>query len=205
MKKIFSLSAVVTILTLLSINNAYAAYSSNGYIDKYDSSTGLYYKSIKDYKRDEKKEKSFLSSIKSLKSSRNLRNIINISIYNPETEEIKYIFNDDKIRKITKILFENSIDKEKNSINFAGSFAGLLKNNNNIKNRNLKNTIILSDTNNEDNTETIWIANKDGSGLKEITTIDAKESNWHVDVKNSKIRIVSEKEGEITIKNFDWN
>jgi len=203
MKKIFCLSAVVTLLTFLSINNAYAAYSANGYIDKYDSATGLYYKSIKDYKRVEKEEKGFLSSIKSLKSG-SYNKIINISIYNPKTDKIVYVFKDDKVRNISKIFFADSYNQETNSIDFVGSFAGVLKNNNDLRHRKMTNKMILSEINTEKNTETIWMVNKDGSSLNAVTTINRNTTSWHVDVKRSVIRLVSVEKGKMSIKNFDW-
>ena len=54
----------------------------------------------------------------------------------------------------------------------------------------------------EENME-LWTANRKGEGLKLLTVVP-KGATWHIDVKNSKLRVIDVSENRFKIKNFDW-
>ena len=49
----------------------------------------------------------------------------------------------------------------------------------------------------------LWIADKSGKNLRKILTVDLRD-NWHLDVKNSKTRIVKKDMNTFLITEADW-
>ena len=182
----------VILLLLLQSIFIFAGYGSNyqgSYIDKYDLDTGLYYKAILN-----KNEKSgFLVSKSNYYTC-------NINIFNPKNNTSKMIFPSNN-QKITNILFE--MGYKDNQIIFNDSFYGHVKNNQNITKRAIKNKILIETYDSEKKETTLWSCSKNGENLTKITTFSQKY-NWHIDVKNEKIRVIFSKDEQFKIKNFEW-
>ena len=162
----------------------------NNLVDSYDPISGFYFKSI-----TEEGEVSRFS-----KSSPNIV-VKNIGIFDPLTDRISTVFPLEKNVVVNKFLFEVKYNKDSLSIEYNDSSFQKIRNNSNIEERALSNKLLIS-TLDGDNC-TLWKSDKDGKNLKEITTVLSKDS-WHLDVKNSKIRVVSSTEGKLHIQSFTW-
>jgi hypothetical protein len=67
----------------------------------------------------------------------------------------------------------------------------------------LRDKLLISTYNPEKETYTLWASNKKGEHLQKLIDFRAFDE-WHIDVKNSKLRIVKQRDLKITIKNLDW-
>lgn len=183
-----------TFLLLLFTFPANAGLYGKSYpnIDFYDPATGLYYKSIV----SKKEKKSFLSSGSD-------KQVSNINIYNPETNTSTLLFSEkNQLRDISLLLFETG--HKDGSIEFFGTgYSSYIKNNVNIPERVLKDKMLIVVIEEELQIKTFWIAEKTGKKLTKLLVVPVK-TNWHIDVKNSKIRTVRQVNGKIEIKSHDW-
>ena len=57
--------------------------------------------------------------------------------------------------------------------------------------------------NTETKDETFYFAKKNGTELKKIKTISPSD-DWHVDVKNSVVRVIKQVGYELQIESFKW-
>ncbi len=163
----------------------------NNLVDSYDPISGFYFKSIT-------KEETEVSRFS--KSSPKII-VPNIVIFDPLTDEIFTVFPLEKDVVVSKCLFEIKYNKESLSVEYNDSSFHKIRNNAHIEKRALSNKLLIS-TLGDDNC-TLWKSDKDGKNLKEIITMLSKDS-WHLDVKNSKIRVVSSTEGRLHIQSFTW-
>ena len=177
-------------LLLLSSTLLFAGFGyHDANIDVYDTQSGLYYKSI-----SKKIEKSgFIIS----KSSN--YQVSNINIYNPKTNQSEMIFKTHN-NNITSILFEMGYSEK--SIIFNTDYTNT-KNNKNIDKRPIKDKLLIVTYDNDKKETTLWTCNKNGKNLKKITIVP-NNFNWHIDVKNSKIRVISSTNEQFKLSNFDW-
>lgn len=160
------------------------------WIDTYDPETGLYYKSVWD------KEKSGL-----LGSVSNVA-IVNLYIFNPSTGEGKYLFpKNGDFKKIVALVFETAV--EDGVVKYQNDHEKKIKNNSGISPRPPKANMLIVTREAESERETFYFAEKDGTKLREVTSI-SPSADWHVDVKNSSLRIVSQSNQEVTITSFNW-
>jgi hypothetical protein len=168
-------------------------------IDEYDRETGFYFTSV-----TIKEKGGFLKG--------NNTQAIDIYIFFPSTNEGKYLFEQKNNDEIVAFVYESYFDEPEKSIFFnvmEGSNpiirigSNLIKNNHNITKRKLRDKLLISTYNPEKETYTLWTSNKKGEHLKKL--IDFRDfDEWHIDVKNSKLRIVEQRGLKITIKNLDW-
>ena len=184
--KIFS-----TLFLLLTCSVSFAGYGSYGGVDinEYDISSGLYYKSIH-IKRENKR---FLSSSSNKK-------VVNIGIYNPETDKHHTLFKNNIQHEISFILFEQAVKDSKVVYN---SQSYNIKNNHVSADRLLKNKLLIGISDAENEKIDLWIAEKNGDNLKKLTSIPFS-ARWHIDVKNSKLRVVYANNGQFRLTNYDW-
>ena len=167
----------------------YTYYTAN--IDFYDPVTGFYYKSIV----SKREKKSFLSSESDI-------DITNINIFSPDTNNNVLLFNDGKTHIIISMIFESAY--KDGSIEFFGdTYANYIKNNQGLAERALKNKLLLEVHDLNEKTKSLWIAEKNGKNLTKLLTIP-DNAHWHLDVKNSKIRVVKQVEGKLEINSYDW-
>lgn len=189
MKKPFLVLCVLLALQSYAI----AGYYGGMRINEYDPITGLYYKAID----IERKSRGFISKGPSTQ-------VTNISIFDPKDEKHALLFNDSKIRDIQAVLFETGVEDGVLSYS-ASSHSQRIKNNHQATSRKPKDKLLVSvrvSSNDQVFTE-LWLSNKKGEGLTLIDTFPASY-DWHIDVKNSKIRIVSSMNGQFTQKSIDW-
>ena len=184
------ISSFLLLLFVTTCANAGGYYNYHMKIDNYDPITGLYYKSI-DIK---KKNKSFLSSGSDYR-------IQNIHIFDPKTETIQLLFKDDNLRDIKFIIFETGFRKD--SIQFFSAPSSRIKNNFSITKRPLKNKLLIGLSDPESKIMTLWVADKMGKNLSQLVSIPFS-TDWHIDVRNSKLRVVQLIEGKLSIQSYDW-
>lgn len=162
-------------------------------IDTYDPVTGLYYKAVEEVSTD----KGFLSS----KSSQN--NVININIFNPIDGTSTLLFKTAQKNGIPIVLFETGFKDGVIEFNGTANNRTIALNNFRIYKREPKNKLLVG-LRNADLKETIlYISDKKGSGLKKLVTVP-NAADWHIDVKNSKLRVVHQTGKEIRIESYEW-
>ena len=157
-------------------------------IDKYDPESGFYFKSI-----SQEKESSRFSKNNEIVTT-------NIGVLDPLTNKITTIFPTNSNLNIGEFIFETSYCDKSSTIQFNNN-SSYIRNNNHIQKRDLNNHVLISTITEE--IHTLWVADKKGTNVKEITKFSDK-SDWHLDVKNMSIRVVSSEEGALVIDSFDW-
>lgn len=194
-----TLLLLISFVTFFNLEAGYGEYYGSMRVDTYDPVSGSYYKAI----TINNEEKSFLGS-----SSKKSENISNIAIYNPQKNSHTLLFAKDDKRDLSFFLFESGYHSK--SVLFNGevssgrtSHTGNIKNNNFIVTRETKDKLLVGIKNTNKKLTELWVAKKDGSELKKLTDVPF-ESTWHIDIKNSKLRIVTTKDGEFNISSFDW-
>ena len=160
----------------------------NNSIDKYDPISGYYFKSI-----SKEVEASRFSKSNDVKTT-------NIGVLDPQTNKITTIFPASEDLKIGQVIFEIGYDKTLSAIKFNDN-SYFIRNNNGIEKRKVNNSLLITTMN--ENSYTLWKAEKNGTNLKKLAVVSEK-SNWHIDVKNSLVRIISSEEGTLIIENYDW-
>jgi uncharacterized protein YkvS len=178
----------VLILLVLMTFTATGGGSYSPSIDIYDSKTGFYYKSIN------KAKKSGLLSGGSTYIS-------NINIYNPFTMESKQLFPSDQELHISNFLFE--VEVKDKTVVFHKEYSNVIKNNSGIAQREPKDRILIVSIDPETNGHTLYSAKKDGTNFQVLKELTSKQE-WHIDVKNSVIRIVTQMENRLSIENIEW-
>lgn len=160
------------------------------WIDTYDPETGFYYKGVFG------KEKSgLLGSVSDV-------GIVNLYIFNPRTGEGKYLFpKNGDFKKIVALVFETAV--EDGVVKYQDDHKNKIKNNSGIPTRPPKASMLIVTRDAESERETFYFAEKDGTKLKAVTS-KLPSADWHVDVKNSAVRIVNQSNQEITIDSFSW-
>lgn len=192
MKKLLLLIAFVTVITLD------AGYYGNVQIDTYDPISGKYYKAII-IKQD---RKGFLGSSKGSSES-----VSNIAIFDPKTNSHKMLFEKNSKRDINVFIFETG--HQHSAIQFNGeesrygSNRANVKNNRSIAKRKLRNKLLIGTRDNKKRITELWTAKKDGNGLSKIAKLSFN-SSWHIDIKNSKLRVVTVNNGDFKIESLDW-
>ena len=164
-------------------------------IDTYDRDRNFYYKSISDKIREDKEKKSIFS-----KKRPSSITITNLAIINTEESSHKLLFEEGSDVDIRFIQFELAHNGEKKKIEFEDEHL-YVRNNVNIEKRAIKDRLLIGV--NVQGAIELWIAKKDGSSLERLVTVD-KEEVWHLDVKNSKIRVISSIENSFSMQSFEW-
>ena len=187
MKKIITI-----IFCLLLSSQAIASYYDSGNrLNEYDQDTGYFYTLVK-----QTEERGLLKG--------SYTKAVDIYIYFPKENKGKYLFSSNNNKEIVTVLYEKEYDNSKKSMVFNScdnSYA--VKNNKGIKERELKDKILVYLFDKEKNKYELWQSNKKGEDLKLLKGI-SKKTNWHIDVLNSQIRFISQKDQEIKIENLDW-
>jgi len=174
-------------IALLSLSlNSFARGYYAGKIDFYDSTTGLYFKSI--------------SSNNSGFIKKGTANISNINIFDPQTKLSKLLFSETTDVNIQSIYFEKKYKENKIEFNQASRN---IKNNHNISKRELRDKLLIVTYNSEQEQHSLYVANKKGENLKKIVNI-TKKQDWHIDVKNSVIRIITKQNNQLKFEERAW-
>ena len=165
-------------------------YSYSLTLSEYDRDTGYYLKSIKTTEKG-----GFLEGDNTKTTD--------IYIYFPAEEKGVYVFNGNNKDKIVSVLYETNFDGKWNAVIFNDQDSASIKNNVGVKKRDLKQKILIETYNEETETYSLWLTSKSAENTKKIKQI-SKYNDWHIDVLNSKIRIVKENKKSITIENIEW-
>jgi len=179
---------VITFVLLVFSFYAFGGGYYNPTIDQYDPATGLYFKSV-----EVEKESGFLSSSNEA--------IVNIYIYDPSKETGYYLFPESHHHQIVSLAFETGV--KDGSVQFHNNYSSPIRNNAGIADRQPKPTLLVVTRDSEKQALTFFVADKIAGKPRKIGKIHSK-SNWHIDVKNSKIRTVTQVDKKIIIENLTW-
>ncbi|ADE53686.1 hypothetical protein [Coraliomargarita akajimensis] len=69
--------------------------------------------------------------------------------------------------------------------------------------RDAKDRMLLVVFNSKDKTYSLWATNKQGKELQKLTTF-AKDCDWHIDLRNQKIRIFTGQNEGLLLDSYDW-
>ncbi len=183
------LFAIVALLTCFGANAGDFGYYSYR-IDTYDPVTGLYYASVENAADG---RKSFLSS------SNNL--IVNVNIFDPATNSSTPLFKEPQLDGIEFLHFESKY--KEGSMEFDGSRSIRVANNTLIAKRDPKDRILVGVRNKKKDELNLFVATKRGTGLAVLATVP-DGAHWHVDVRNSKLRVVRQTGQGVKIDSYDW-
>lgn len=157
-------------------------------VDTYDPITGLYYKAVLN-----KEDRGFMSKGGPV--------VTNIAITTPLTDSTVLLFKEPLQGYITSLVFETGF--KNGSMGFYGVGQPYIQNNAGVADRDPKNKLLIAVFNGEKKVTTLFISEKDGSNLKKLTVVPEK-GDWHIDVKNSKLRVVHQLGNTIKIDSVDW-
>jgi hypothetical protein len=114
------------------------------------------------------------------------------------------LFKDDKKRNISTVLYETGVEDGIIQFNIPEHYH-FIKNNTVTQSRPPKDKLLIAVRVKKDEkvfTE-LWLSDKHGGSLKLLTEFSASH-DWHIDVRNSKIRIVNSNNGKFSQKSIEW-
>jgi hypothetical protein len=138
--------------------------------------------------------------------------IFNFMILNPENDSKTFIFPKENQKTIKSIFFETMYDStgKRMVLNVQNDFQYSFRinpdyviNNELIEKRAPKDKLLFIVKEGYDDPTEIWTCLKNGKELKKITNVPAKDS-WHIDIRNCKIRIITQKGYDTAINQYDW-
>ena len=181
---------ILGLLTLLFSSPALAGDYYDPRVDTYDPVTGLYFKAIV-----EDPERGFLSS-------KTNRKVVNVAIYDPAKDVSTLLFKEPQKEGISLVLFETGF--KDGTIEFNGSSnSSIVMNNTQVPERDPRDKLLVCVHREEPKETMIFVADKKGAGLKKVTTVP-QAADWHLDVKNSKLRVVRQRITGIQVESFEW-
>jgi hypothetical protein len=180
-------STIIALCLLLFTTCALAGdYYGRGF-DEYDPASDLYFKTVL------KKENRGLL-VKG-------ETIVNIAITNTATGATSLLFKEPIKGVLRTFLYETG--HKDGSVSFSAEGYGAIKNNRNIEKRPLRNRLLIELALPDGKETELYVAEKEGKNLKKLVTVPIGAS-WHIDVKNSKLRVVHQTGTTIRLENFDW-
>lgn len=180
----------VLIIFLVS-TSAFAGDYYQSRIDTYDPVSGLYYKAV-----EATPGGGFLTS----KTSSNV--VANIAIFDPAKETTALLFREPQKDGISMFLFETGI--KDGGIEFNGAdYSGVVLNNTRIAKREPRDKLLIGVRNKDLKEIILFVSDKRGVHLKKLVAIPSS-ADWHIDVKNSKLRVVHQTGKGIRIESYVW-
>jgi hypothetical protein len=180
-------------VVLLPVCVAGGSYYRGVYtLSSYDPDSGLYYHSIIGSKK-----------VSGGWKSREVKANIDLNIYNPKTGKSRLVFNDKKFRRIKAFLFETAYLPSKRVVQFNQRVTNRIANNVKVTKRPLKDKLLVIVKDQEKKEIELWSAKKNGQGLTRITHFPDSLS-WHIDVRNSTIRVIEQQGNKLVIHNHPW-
>ena len=169
------------------------------YISCFDREYNLYYSSIDDninYKDTKGKSKDAFSTI-------------NIGIYDINKDTFRLLF--DKTNRsiwIVDFYFEQLYDSTKRMIRFNdftddSYVSGNIENNFFINKRDVAKSLIIVTYSAKSEKYSLWFSDKFGNNLRQIIDFNDK-TDYHIDVYNQCIRLISKENSEIKIKDIKY-
>ena len=126
----------------------------------------------------------------------------NLFIYDPGTKKGRKLF-DKFYGQLSGYVLESSFTKD-GEVEYLGTSSGLAKNNQKIKARPVKSTMLIETFNNSTKQYTVWKSNK-LSGSPVVLFNYTKPSSWHIDSRAGVIRLVVVQENEnISVNEYAW-
>lgn len=125
----------------------------------------------------------------------------NLFLYNPSTKSSRKAF-DKYYGEITGYLLESAFSKDGNEIDYLG-MPNIVKNNQAIKARPLKSTMLIESYNHTIETYTVWRMEK-LSGKPSPLFNYKTPAAWHVDAKTGIIRLLQQNKDNIDVKEYMW-
>jgi hypothetical protein len=167
-------------------------YYHNNSIDIYDAASGIYYRSIE--KRTE--DRGFLGS------SGDRVEITNINIYDPVTDTSTLLFSNPPDGTISFVLFESGY--RDGTIEFGEETSTtFVRNNTAIKKRAPKDLLLIGVSHSKPEQTILYVSDKRGAHMKKLVAVPDAD-DWHIDVRNSKLRIVHQTGQGLKIDNYEW-
>jgi hypothetical protein len=125
----------------------------------------------------------------------------NLFIYDPSTKKGRKLF-DKFYGQVTGYILESSLTKD-GEIEYLGTSSGLAKNNQQIKVRPIRSTMLIETFNNSTRRYTVWKSEK-LTGSPEVMFSYTKPSSWHIDSRMGIIRLVVQEQENILVKEYTW-
>jgi hypothetical protein len=168
------------------------AQFGEAFVDVYDPSTGLYLKSVMDKPRRD--------GVITGKSPGPVA--LNVNIFDPATGTSVALFKQAAPGPIALVLFETQF--EAGSIEFhPPPPSGHILNNAGVEARAPKDRLLIGLRDAKGAIASLWTSDKRGNGLAQVAAVP-EDASWHLDVRNSKIRVVRQVGQTIEIESYDW-
>ena len=181
--------SVIVLFVLFPISSLAGFYGFKP-IDIYDPETGLYYKGV----NIQVESKSFAG-----KGPRTL--IKNVFIFDPVEDRGKLLFSSGDDQDIAVFLFETEV--KDGVVSFHNGSRESIKNNQQITDRKAKDKILIGLRDQDSGAVTLFTSNKLGQNMEKIAFV-SRTANFHIDVKNSKLRVVRQTPEGIELNSYDW-
>ncbi|MBL8516376.1 MAG: hypothetical protein JNM76_05340 [Betaproteobacteria bacterium] len=181
------MKALVLSMALMQLSCFAFAGSYPQGIDEYDPTSDFYYKSV------------VTQDNRGLLSKGG--QIGNIAIVNLAAGTTQLLFKEPIKGALRTFLYEAG--HKEGAILFSHEGYSPVRNNRNIEKRPPRNRLLIELALPDGRGSELHTAEKDGKNLKKLVTVPTGAS-WHIDVKNSKLRIVHRTGDSIRLENFDW-
>ena len=186
---------VLAVIMLLCAMQAYAGdYSDND--EDYDDATGLYFRVI-----SKPVSKSYCFSC----GKEGNGSDGNVFIYDPAKKVGRNLFQKSP-GSIKNIIVESEYDAKEKKMRFIGGWH--IKNNRNIRARKPNSQFLVESNACSDDKHclyTIWKAGKAGGEPTVLFAYaDATANEWHLDVKNAVVRLLTKKGNTYAVEEFAW-
>ena len=125
----------------------------------------------------------------------------NLFIYDPSAKNGRKLF-DKFYGQVTGYILESALTKE-GEVEYLGTYSGLAKNNQQIKTRPTRPTMLIETFNNTTKQYTVWKSGK-LSGSPAAMFNYSKPSSWHIDSRAGVIRLVGQEQENISVREYAW-
>lgn len=182
---------ILALSLLLVVVPAGADYYGFDRIDTYDPVTGLYYRAVVT-----EDDRGFTLDSKGGSQA------VNIAVFDPSNGAVSLLFKERVPGAVQVVVFEAGF-KDGAMVFSGGEHAPYIKNNHGISKREPK-AKLLAAVRDKDNKSTIlYVADKTGANLKQIAVVPSN-ADWHLDVKNSKLRVVRQTGNTVKLDSYEW-
>lgn len=166
-------------------------YYNQSQIDTYDPSTGLYFKAVE--RRNE--DRGLMSSAADGPTT------VNINIFDPTSGKSRLLFKEPPRGTITVVMFEASF--KDGVIEFVGDESSHVKNNKSVAAREPKGKVLVAVKDAGSKRTVLLVADKRTGNPTPVASV-ADGDDWHIDVRNAKIRVVHQNGRTLKIDSYEW-
>jgi len=179
------------IIVLFSTSSATAGDIYQPWINTYDGDSGLYFRAVLG-----SQEKGISAN------KRTPRPMVNVAIYDPAKGTSSLLFKESQQDGIVIVLFETGL--KESSMEFGGfEFSSVVKNNTRVTKRDPRDKLLVGVRRDDARETTLFVSDKKGNDLRKVAVVPLG-ADWHLDVRNAKIRVVHLASGEMKIDNYEW-